>query len=266
MPLLQHAFEDEQRGRVDKLQGFAAFPRAAHAHRHGAERARIAGAPRIERVVQHHAAADERPDEEIDEIGEFWSAAKSQFCAAGRRSVILDEDRKRESMGEIADQIGAKPCIKIFGWRTHFLDPVPQFKGEGNAKPGDAVAPGRFQRGCEGVDAVDGEAADFVRHRPAIGDVPPLANRAQKIHQNDFRAAPPDLEAEGENPVGGKAHRHGRLADTAAHPFALRDEAVFSSARMMTETVCAESPVRRAMSARASAPCLRTSARTSRSL
>ncbi len=55
----------------------------------------------------------------------------------------------------------------------------------------------------------------------------PLADRAQKIHQDDFRAAPPDLEAEGENPVGSEAHRHGRLANTAAHPFALRDEPVF---------------------------------------
>ena len=88
---------------------------------------------------------------------------------------------------------------------------------------------------------------------PGVGiGVGQPASRAGSRRRNPSApvgAAPADLEAEREGAVGHRAERHRRLADAAALRVALSSRPSASSWRMITETVCADSPVRRAISA-----------------
>ena len=77
----QRLFENGDRGKVDELRRFPTRPR----HRHGAERAGIAGTSRIEAAIQHDAAADEGSDIEIDEIAQ---AARSPKTSSAPQAAV----------------------------------------------------------------------------------------------------------------------------------------------------------------------------------
>ena len=70
--------------------------RAERGHR--ADRRRVAGAPDIERIVEHQSAAQEFADEEIEKIALAPRLAEKIFGRAGGGCIVADGDchsRKR---------------------------------------------------------------------------------------------------------------------------------------------------------------------------
>ena len=207
--LAQHALEHENRRLLDQLVRMA----VSGGHRHGAQGAGIAGPPGIDGAVQDDAAADERADEEIDEVGMVSAAPEHQLRTAGCGRIVLAEHRVRDPLAQDVGEVNPTPGLHPVARRADRLRPAPELERRRDADARDPVAPFGRQHGQQVPDASAGEVENALRLRKGIDLAQLHADLAQKVHQREIGAASPDLEPDRIGAVGCEKHRHRRLAD-----------------------------------------------------
>lgn len=126
----------------------------------------------------------------------------------------------------VGSDVGAAPFVHDLAWRAGRVGPVPQFERHGNAEPRDTpVLLGR-EVGANAGDGFKRKVDCLSRRRIAVGKLAQGANIAEKIDQNDFRAAPAYLQAEEIGTVRIERHGHGRLPDLATNRLLPQQQAV----------------------------------------
>ena len=96
--------------------------------------------PRIERAVQHHAAADERADEEIEEIGVNAAVEMGEFGAARRCRVVREHRRQACLPRDLGGDVDGAPIVERPRRRGDFAGPFPDFEGHGDADADEPFA------------------------------------------------------------------------------------------------------------------------------
>ena len=175
----------------------------------------IAGPAGIDRVVQHHPAADEGADEEIAVIRKLPPAAEDMLSRAGGGGIVLNHDRQAGDPGHAGGDVEIAPGLHFVTGRVDLVEPVPKLGRRRDTDPGHAVALTGGQPPRQGRESLGQKAGDGVRRRIGIGF---LALRAQPpggVDQHQIDTLPADIQPVGQDPVGVQHHRDRGFADLA---------------------------------------------------
>jgi hypothetical protein len=196
--------------------------------RYRSQGAGIQGAAGKEVAIEHEAAADEGPDEDVKVIDVVAAPSKHQFSGAGGGNVVVEVDGPGTEPCELGPHVGGAPGIAIGLGGAELLRPRPHLIRGGDAEPGDPADPFRRQALQQLVDAFHGEAADSLGRRVAIDLMQEFQDLAVEIDEIEVGAAAADLEAEGEGALGVERIGHGGLPHPSALRLALEQQAIGS--------------------------------------
>src|SRR5690554_364377 len=149
-------------------------------------------------AIEHHAAANERTEKDVEKVLAVLTIAQHQFSGAGCRAVIVEIDRPRTDRCDFGANIGLPPGGKNIGRCAQLGLPVPQLEGRGDAEAGDALALCLAQSGSELVNATAGQVQHDLWRRIGVRLVDAAPHGTRKIHQYDIGTASADLEPEEE--------------------------------------------------------------------
>ena len=175
--------------------------------------------PGHERAVEHDAAADERAEEEIEEVAMTPRLAEEEFGRAGRGRVVAERDADRSRQPRSPRSMSKSPPGVHRALAARRSPPPRSRAGTAMATPRPAM-----RRRCRIARAHrPAKAATLGRNRESSSGVGKAKVRCARsriapaeIDQHEIAAAPPDLQAEREGALGIERHRDGRLTDAAA--------------------------------------------------
>src|SRR5690606_29437033 len=170
--LLQQVLQYEDRRDIQQLACLAVLA----AHRQGPDRA---GGPRPsgkDGRVEDDPAADERTDEQVDEVGIGWSDAEDEFRTAGAGGIVLEVNRMAHTRCHFRLEIEILPGIHRSFGRTDLVGPTPEFEWRCDAYSGNPVTLVGIELALEPLYPRTDDPHDLVRLRVGVG----LVKRAEE--------------------------------------------------------------------------------------
>lgn len=224
-------------------------------HRQSAQSPRIARAAGKHLIVEDDTAARKISNEKIGIIRDLAATAKAVLGCAGRSGVI---GKIHAIVGEFRDlggKIEAAPRVHFHRRGIDRIQPVPHLERGRDADPADPLNLARRKITTDHVEPLAQELQNRIRCRKLIRAGMPCPQLACEIHQHEIAAPAPDLQSQRQHPIRFSATGVSGLPTLPrwGSPFTTSSSA--SSLRKITETVCGDSRVLRAISAEAIAPC-----------
>src|SRR5262249_34059222 len=142
---------------------------------------------------------------------------KGEFGSARSCRIVAEVYWPRHQPFYLGLNIVTSPGFLHFVGRANFVLPAPHFERSCYTKPADSFRLLLVQKLNDLGDSRTYKSFELIRGRISVILTQYTSDLPDKVHQDEIRAASPELKADRESALWIERHRHGRLADLAAN-------------------------------------------------